>query len=59
VAGPALNVEVRPGDSLMIHAALSVAKPGDVLVIDGKGDQGDMAPETNMCSTDVHWVWTQ
>jgi regulator of RNase E activity RraA len=32
-------VEVRPGDNLMIHAAMAMAKPGDVLVIDGKGDQ--------------------
>lgn len=39
VAGPALTVEVRPGDNLMIHAAMTLAKPGDVLVIDGKGDQ--------------------
>jgi 4-hydroxy-4-methyl-2-oxoglutarate aldolase len=39
VAGPALTVEVRPGDNLMIHAALSIAKPGDVIVVDGKGDQ--------------------
>ncbi len=39
VAGPALTVEVRPGDNLMIHAAMAIAKPGDVLVIDGKGDQ--------------------
>ena len=38
VAGPAVTVEVRPGDNLMIHAAMSLAKPGDVLVIDGKGD---------------------
>lgn len=38
-AGPALTVEVRPGDNLMIHAAMAIAKPGDVLVIDGKGDQ--------------------
>jgi len=38
-AGPAFTVEVRPGDNLMIHAAMAVAKPGDVLVIDGKGDQ--------------------
>jgi 4-hydroxy-4-methyl-2-oxoglutarate aldolase len=40
VAGPAFTVEVRPGDNLMIHAAMSMAKPGDVLVIDGKGDLG-------------------
>ena len=38
-AGPALTVEVRPGDNLMIHAAMAIAKPGDVLVIDGKGDR--------------------
>ncbi|MGN6580722.1 MAG: RraA family protein [Bordetella sp.] len=38
LAGTALTVEVRPGDNLMIHAAISLAKPGDVLVIDGKGD---------------------
>ncbi|HSV17372.1 MAG TPA: RraA family protein [Casimicrobiaceae bacterium] len=37
-AGPALTIEVRPGDNLMIHAALTFARPGDVLVIDGKAD---------------------
>ena len=39
LAGSALTVEVRPGDNLMIHAAIALAKPGDVLVIDGKGDR--------------------
>ncbi|SDN11406.1 RraA family protein [Polaromonas sp. JS666] len=38
-AGTAFTVEVRPGDNLMIHAAMALARPGDVLVIDGKGDQ--------------------
>ena len=33
-AGPALTVEVRPGDNLMIHAALAVARPGDVIVVE-------------------------
>jgi 4-hydroxy-4-methyl-2-oxoglutarate aldolase len=37
-AGPALTVELRPGDNLMIHAALALARPGDVIVVDGKGD---------------------
>lgn len=37
-AGPAITVEVRPGDNLMIHAALAIARPGDVIVVDGKGD---------------------
>lgn len=37
--GPAFTVEVRPGDNLMVHAALAMAKPGDVIVVDGKADQ--------------------
>jgi 4-hydroxy-4-methyl-2-oxoglutarate aldolase len=39
LAGPAFTIEVRAGDNLMIHAAMSMAKPGDILVIDGKADQ--------------------
>ena len=39
VCGPAFTVAVRPGDNLMIHAAMAMAKPGDVLVIDGKADR--------------------
>ena len=39
IAGPAFTVEVRPGDNLMIHAAMTLAKPGDVLVVDGKADR--------------------
>jgi regulator of RNase E activity RraA len=38
-AGPAFTIEVRAGDNLMIHAAMALAKPGDVLVIDGQADQ--------------------
>ncbi len=38
-AGSALTVEVRPGDNLAIHAAMAIAKPGDVVVVDGKADQ--------------------
>lgn len=37
-AGTAITVEVRPGDNLMIHAAMALAKPGDVIVVDGRGD---------------------
>ncbi len=48
VAGPALTIEVRPGDNLMIHAAMAMAKPGDVLVIDGKGDQNSALMGTIM-----------
>jgi hypothetical protein len=27
LAGPAFTVEVRPGDNLMIHAAIALASP--------------------------------
>ena len=39
LAGPAFTIEVRPGDNLMIHTAMTLARPGDILVIDGKGDR--------------------
>ncbi|MDB5775953.1 MAG: hypothetical protein JWP38_2086 [Herbaspirillum sp.] len=39
MAGPAFTIEIRPGDNLMIHAAMAMAKPGDILVIDGKADR--------------------
>jgi len=35
VAGPACTVRVYPNDNLMCHVAVTVAEPGDVLVIDG------------------------
>jgi regulator of RNase E activity RraA len=38
LCGPAVTVRVRPGDNLMIHKAMMMAQPGDVLVIDGGGD---------------------
>src|SRR4051812_49684010 len=38
MAGPALTVKTRPGDNLMVHKALDLAEPGDVLVVDAGGD---------------------
>ncbi|MDM0084980.1 RraA family protein [Variovorax sp. J31P179] len=38
MAGPALTIKTRPGDNLMIHKALQLAKPGDVIVVDAGGD---------------------
>lgn len=35
--GIALTVRVREGDNLMIHKALQLGRPGDVLVVDGAG----------------------
>lgn len=38
MAGPALTVRCRPGDNLLVHKALSLAEPGDVIVVDAGGD---------------------
>jgi RraA family protein len=38
MAGPALTVKLRPGDNLMLHKALDLAEPGDVIVADAGGD---------------------
>jgi len=38
LCGVALTVRVAPGDNLMIHKALTIARPGDVLVVDGSGE---------------------
>lgn len=52
-AGPAVTVEVRPGDNLMIHAALALVKPGDVIVVDGKGDLSSALMGEIMCQQAV------
>jgi regulator of RNase E activity RraA len=38
LAGPALTVKARPGDNLMLHYALDISRPGDVIVVDAGGD---------------------
>lgn len=47
VAGPALTVDCQPADNLAIQHAVTLAHPGDVLVVDSKafteaGPWGDM-----------------
>ncbi len=37
LAGPVCTVKVFPGDNLMVHKALDIARPGDVVVIDAHG----------------------
>ncbi|KQY16448.1 dimethylmenaquinone methyltransferase [Rhizobium sp. Root73] len=38
LVGTALTVKTRNGDNLAIHAALKIARRGDVIVVDGGGD---------------------
>jgi RraA family protein len=38
LAGPAFTVKTRPGDNLMVHKAIDIAEPGDVIAVDGGGD---------------------
>jgi len=38
MVGPAVTVKTRPGDNLMVHKALDIAQPGDVVVVDAGGD---------------------
>lgn len=49
VTGSAITVEVRPGDNLMIHVALAIAQPGDVILVDGKGDLSSALMGEIMC----------
>ena len=40
LCGPACTVHVFPGDNLMVHKALDVARPGEIVVIDAHGVRG-------------------
>jgi RraA family protein len=37
LCGPALTVRTAPGDNLLIHKAIDMAQPGDIIVVDGAG----------------------
>jgi RraA family protein len=37
LCGPALTVRTAPGDNLMVHKAIDIAAPGDVIVVDAGG----------------------
>jgi regulator of RNase E activity RraA len=38
LVGLAVTVKTRPGDNLMIHRAIDIAAPGDVIIVDGGGE---------------------
>ena len=57
VAGPAVTVLSHPGDNLMIHAAVEICRPGDVLVVALLADSTDgMFGELLACSLRAHGV---
>ena len=37
ICGPAVTLKLTLGDSLLVTKAISIAKPGDIIVIDGRG----------------------
>jgi len=41
IAGSAITVSCQPGDNLMIHAAIEVCRPGDVLVVVTTSESND------------------
>lgn len=53
VCGPAITIKSHPGDNMMLQLAISIAKPGDVLVFatDGSSEQG--------CFGEVLGTWCQ
>lgn len=38
LVGPAFTIKSRPGDNLLLHKALDLAQPGDILVVAAQGD---------------------
>jgi len=57
MAGSAVTVSSQPGDNLMIHAAVEVCKPGDVLVVTTTSESTDgMFGELLGVSCEAHGV---
>lgn len=46
--GPALTVRVRIGDNMMLHHALDIAEPGDIIVVEAQGDLVNAIAGENM-----------
>ncbi len=46
--GTAFTVKARVGDNLMLHRAIDMAQPGDIIVVDGQGDLANALIGENM-----------
>jgi regulator of RNase E activity RraA len=53
LSGMAVTVNARPGDNLMVHKALEVAQPGDVVVVSTNGNTTSAVFGELMCHTAV------
>jgi regulator of RNase E activity RraA len=53
LSGVAVTVDARPGDNLMIHKALEVASPGDIVVVNTNGNTTSAIFGELMCRTAV------
>jgi regulator of RNase E activity RraA len=53
LSGLAVTVQCRPGDNLMVHKALEVASPGDIVVISTCGNSSNAVFGELMCHTAV------
>lgn len=51
--GSAFTIKTRPGDNLILHKALDIAKEGDILVVDAQGDL------TNAIIGELMVLWAQ
>jgi regulator of RNase E activity RraA len=53
LCGVAVTVDTRPADNLMVHKALQVARPGDVIVVNTNGNTTSAVFGELMCHTAV------
>ena len=51
LCGVAVTVNARPGDNLMVHKALELAQPGDVVVVSTNGNTTSAVFGELMCRT--------
>lgn len=54
LCGQACTVKVFPGDNLMVHKSLDVARPGDVIVVDARGSTANAVLGDLVCTKAKH-----
>lgn len=54
LCGPVCTVKVFPGDNLMVHKVLDIAKPGDIVAIDASGSHMNAVLGDIICTKARH-----